>query len=359
MSRRNRFLVGASAIGAMLVVFAIHGRFAKVRAARLEHVGPPIQYFPQGSVWTQDISHAPLDPDSDATIAWLDDAGGWGRGRMQTDFGIRVLQASSATPQVVFHKRGGWREPDSDKIFTIPLPPGGGVEGQSGYRCDIDQEDCHLIVADHDNAKLYEAYRATSTGDSVTADSMAVWDLNRVYPSSGRGDQCSSADAAGFPIAPLVFNADEIARGSIDHAIRFTLPNSRIRAHVFVHPATHAGAPRAPEPAPPMGARFRLKASYDLTRLSPAAQVVARAMQKYGMFLSDGGNITLTAQSDADTEVKYSDLEFGPHSMELLKVTDFEVVDGGTPIQLTDDCVRNRFSAKQQDVDLESGSKTR
>ena len=47
-----------------------------------------------------------------------------------------------------------------------------------------------------------------------------------------------------------------------------------------------------------MGARFRLKASYDMSQLTPAAQVVARAMQKYGMFLSDGGNIALTAQSD-------------------------------------------------------------
>ena len=65
-------------------------------------------------------------------------------------------------------------------------------------------------------------------------------------------------------------------------------------------------------PLRPMGAHFRLKASYDLSQLSPAAQVVARAMQKYGMFLSDGGNIALTAQSDADTTAKYADVDFGP-----------------------------------------------
>ena len=90
-----------------------------------------------------------------------------------------------------------------------------------------------------------------------------------------------------------------------------------------------------------MGARFRLKASFDMSKLTPAAQVVARAMQKYGMFLSDGGNITLTAQSDADTKAKYSDIDFGPHDLLDLKVTDFEVLDLGTPIRLTDDCVRN------------------
>jgi serine/threonine-protein kinase len=90
-----------------------------------------------------------------------------------------------------------------------------------------------------------------------------------------------------------------------------------------------------------MGARFRLKASYDLSQLTPAAQVVARAMQKYGMFLADGGNIALTAQNDADTRAKYADIDFTPSDLADLKVTDFEIVDMGTPIQLTDDCARN------------------
>jgi serine/threonine-protein kinase len=91
-----------------------------------------------------------------------------------------------------------------------------------------------------------------------------------------------------------------------------------------------------------MGARFRLKASFDMSQLTPAAQVVARAMQKYGMFLSDGGNIALTAQSDADTKAKYADMDFGTRDLADLKVTDFEIVQMGTPIRLTDDCVRNR-----------------
>ncbi|MDR3717148.1 MAG: hypothetical protein P4L51_30415, partial [Puia sp.] len=219
---------------------------------------------------------------------------------------------------------------------------GGGIEGQSGYKCDVGQNDCHLIVVDRSQSKLYEAYQATYDNSKLTANSIAVWDLRRIYPPSGRGDQCTSADAAGFPIAPLLFNADEIASGSINHAIRFILPNPRIRAGVFVHPATHAGGPRGPESAPPYGAHFRLKASYDMSQLAPGAQVVARAMQKYGMFLADGGNIALTAQSDDDTTAKYADVDFGPHSLQALKVTDFEVVDGGKPIQLTYDCVRNR-----------------
>jgi serine/threonine-protein kinase len=313
---------------------------ARARAARLGHVVPPAPYFPPGAIWTQDISHAPLDPQSSTVIAWLANAGGWGNNnKMQIDFSIRVLQADANTPFVPVE--GLISGPDSDHPATFPLPAGGGVEGGSGYQCDTGQGDCHLLVVDRSHGKLYEAYLANYANDVLNAGFVAIWDLNRIYPPSGRGDQCSSADAAGFPIAPLLFNADEIATGSINHAIRFILPNPRIRAHFFVHPATHAGGPTGPVSAPPYGARFRLKASYDVSQLMPEAQVVARAMQKYGMFLSDGGNIALTAQDDADTKAKYADLDFDSHSLRALKVTDFEVVDMGTPIHLTDDCVPN------------------
>jgi serine/threonine-protein kinase len=340
-NKKNLLYIALLGIGTLVTGFVYHNHTVKVTAARLESVVAPAPYFPPGAIWTQDVSHAPLDPQSSAMISWLADAGGWGHNNtMQIDFNIRVLQANSSTPNLPFRKGSGWMSPDSDTVSTVPLPPEGGLEGVPGYRCSIDENDCHLIVVDRDHGKLYEAYQANYTENALTANFIAVWDLNRVYPPSGRGDQCTSADAAGFPIAPLLFTADELASGSINHAIRFILPNPRIRAHVFVHPATHAGAPRGPVSAPPMGVRFRLKASYDLSQLTPAAQVVARAMQKYGMFLSDGGNIALTAQSDADTKAKYADIDFGPRDLADLKVTDFEIVDMGTPIRLTDDCVR-------------------
>ena len=314
---------------------------AKVRAAKQEHIDPPAPYFPPGAIWTQDISHAPVDPESSSIIGWLADAGGWGNNnKMQIDFGIRVLQAGANTPFVPI-KGLDPNSRDTDHPSTFPLPKGGGIEGGSGYHCDTGQGDCHLLVVDRSQGKLYEAYQANVTDDTLNAGLVAIWDLNRVYPPSGRGDQCSSADAAGFPIAPLLFNADEIATGSINHAIRFILPNQRMRAHYFVHPATHAGSPNGPASAPPYGVRFRLKASYDVSQMMPEAQVVARAMQKYGMFLSDGGNIALTAQSDRDTKSKYADLDFDSHALRALKVTDFEVVNLGTPIHLTYNCVRN------------------
>ncbi len=334
--------IAIAGIATLATGFVYRHHILMVRAARLENIVAPATYFPPGAIWTQDISDAPIDPQSSAMIAWLADAGGWGHNnRMQVDFAFRVLQANEATPRIPFHKGSGWISADSDKVSFVPLPVGGGIEGEQDYRCPNNDDDCHLIVVDRSHGTLYEAFQANYAADALTANFIAVWDLNRVYPSTGRGDQCTSADAAGFPIAPLLFNADELATGSINHAIRFILPNPRIRAHMYVHPATHAGDPRGPVSAPPMGARFRLKASYDLSRLTPAARVVARAMQKYGMFLSDGGNIALTAQSDADTKAKYADIGFTPHDLADLKVSDFEVVYMGLPVRLTDDCVRN------------------
>jgi serine/threonine-protein kinase len=88
--------------------------------------------------------------------------------------------------------------------------------------------------------------------------------------------------------------------------------------------------------------RFRLRADYPLATLpTEGARVVARALQKYGMFLSDGGNIALTAASDTYTTHTWSEVGIDSHSMYGIQVTDFEVVELGPTIPLTYDCVRN------------------
>jgi serine/threonine-protein kinase len=133
-----------------------------------------------------------------------------------------------------------------------------------------------------------------------------------------------------------------VTSGEIKHAIRFILPNSRIRKGQYMHPATHSGAGSGTPLTDmiPYGARLRLKASFDVNTLpNPAARVIARAMQRYGMFLSDGGNIALTARSDTFTTAKWAGL-LGSRDLSALKVTDFDMVQGGPRIPLTFDCQR-------------------
>jgi serine/threonine-protein kinase len=295
--------------------------------------------FEPASPWTQDVLAAPLDPRSAAVISWLDRAGGFGLGRLQIDFSIEVLEANAQTPLLAFQPTGDFYEPDCD-LEPVPVPAGGALEGESGYACESDG-DCHLIVWHRPSHRLYEMWRADLRAATFHGGCLAVWDLARPYGPSGRGEQCTSSDAAGFPIAPLLFDADEVAAGEIRHAIRFILPNARIRNRSYVHPATHAtGAASGGIDAPPYGARLRLRAGYPVDALPTAgARVVARAMQRYGMLLADGGNVALTARSDRFTAHKWSGL-LGPRDLQAIRVSDFELVDSGAALPWSGDCVR-------------------
>jgi serine/threonine-protein kinase len=221
----------------------------------------------------------------------------------------------------------------------MPVPDNGALEGESGYAC-TNNGDCHLIVIHAPSHTLYEMWRANINGASFDGGCLATWDLTRDYGATGRGEGCTSADAGGFPMTALLFSADEVAAGEIKHAIRFILPNDRIRKGSYVHPATHSTfADSSPELSPPYGARLRLRADYPLDKLpSDGARTVARALQKYGMFLSDGGEVALTATSDAFTTAKWDQVFDNPGSeLDALKVSDFDMVDGGARVPYSED----------------------
>jgi len=297
------------------------------------------RYFPAAAPWYQDVSRAPLDAESSQVIAYLDREG-FGLGRLQIDFSIEVLEAAADSPRRSFTPTEDHYTPDCD-TDPVPLPAGGALEGEDGYACRSDG-DCHLLVVDRPRQLLFEMWRADVRGDQFRGGCLAVWRMDRVYPASGRGEQCTSADAAGYPMAPLLFDADEVAAGSIPHAIRFILPNDRIRRGAYVHPATHGTpATRGPAEAPPYGARLRLRADFPLDTLPNAgARTVARAMQTYGMLLADGGQVALTARSDRSTRSKWAGL-LEPRDLQAIRPRDFQMVDGGPRIPLTLDCVRN------------------
>jgi serine/threonine-protein kinase len=293
-------------------------------------------YFTTPMFFNRDVGASPRAANSASIISALTAAGGWGNSnKMQIDFALDVLTASSATPRRTFTPNDDFYNPDCD-LAAVPLPPGGNIEDEAGYACTSDG-DCHLLVFDTSAKVLYEMFRANLTS-TFQGGCLAVWNGTMTYSAPLRGDQCTSADAAGFPIAPLLFTADEVKAGHIDHAIRFILPNNRVRRG-FVRPATHATDTTGGSDAPSYGVHLRLRADYPIASLKPGAQVVARAMQKYGMYHADGGNIALTAQSDRHTTAKWSGL-LGPTDLAALKVTDFEVIDHGTPITLTYDCAR-------------------
>jgi len=322
--------------------------------------------FGSSAVWNQEITTATLHPDSATMISTLSGLGGFGVGRMQIDFSIHVVRADPGAPTMptVAHSSWGYYLPDCDPLGTvIPVPAGAAIEGEMGLTCDNQNNDCHLLVVQGNT--LYELYSVTENGASqLETLCLAIWYLDAGYLPSGRGDHCTSADAAGFPIAPLLFNADDIAAslaadptgdGDLGHAIRFILPNNRMANDVslggssgrlYVRPASHAGGPSGPVNSVPYGARLRMRSDFALDGYNPAARVILNTFKRYGIVLADGGNIALTAESDLYTTQTWAGLGIDSRVFDLtsgaadVTIADFEVIDTGPRIAETYDCVR-------------------
>jgi hypothetical protein len=369
MRSAGRFVVPA-------VIAALAGAFAGVAGG----ASPP--RFPPGSVWHQSIAGAALHPDSATMISTLDGLGGWGFAggvthRFHIDFSFHVQHIASGGstrfPVVEHAFYQDYYLPDCEAPGTrIPLPSGAAFEGQAGLDCDNTDNDCHLLLFEQYSGRLYEVYSGDFDGQRIDALCVAVWDTNVVYPPEGRGDHCTSADAAGFPIAPLLVNADEVAAAAplpdsdLGHAIRFILPNERMASDaslggsdgkLYVRPATHAGGPSGNAASVPYGARMRLRADFDMSGYNAAARVVLRTMQRQGIVLSDGGNIALTFESDRYTTANWAGLDIypqifwsgSPGNRTPVRVTDFAVVDTGPRIAETYDCVRSAVRPLLQD----------
>ena len=326
----------------------------------------PLPKMHPSSVFNQPISGAPAHPASQTMIEQLTALGGFGNNRLQIDFSFYVLYADASTPLVqttsIPGPGNGYYDTDCEPLGgLIALPSGGAIEGQSGYTCDNLSGDCHLLVVRGND--LIETYRANLVGGQMQTQCVANWRLDGVYASTLRGDHCTSADAAGFPIAPLLFNADELAAlvavpdSDLGHAIRFILPNARMASdaglggvlgRLYVRPGTHAGAPSGPSASVPYGSRLRLAADFPLTGYNPAAQVLLRTMKRYGIVLADGGTVALTAESDRYTTAKWADLGISARVFDQtagarkLFVSDFQVLDTGARIAETYDCVRTQ-----------------
>lgn len=321
--------------------------------------------FPTAAVWHQEISDAPVHPDSATMIAILAGLGGFGNGRMQIDFSLHVVHAPQGTPMrtTVSHP-WGYYLPDCEPVGTpMPVPEWAAIEGETGLVCDNLNGDCHLLVVQGDT--LYEAYAVTeASATEIETMCLAIWHLGVVYPPEGRGEHCTSADAAGFPMAPLLFNADEIQAsldadptggGDLGHAIRFILPNARmasdpnlggVSGRLYVRPASHAGGPSGPAGSVPYGARLRLRPDFPVDEYPPPARVILNTFARYGIVLADGGTVALTAESDLFTTTSWASLGIDSRVFDLtpgatdVAVTDFEVLGTGPRIPETYDCLR-------------------
>jgi len=228
--------------------------------------------FPADNVWNASVRSLPALPDSPQMIQAMGP-----EAPVHADFGknagyqYAVVNRDIPPANVTLtdyaeeSDRGPYRIPDS-----APLEASG---------------DAHVLVMDEAHCQVYELFGAMHTGAGQwSAAAGAIYDLrtNMLRPNGW-----TSADAAGLPILPGLVRYDEVKAGRIAHALRFTTPATR---NIYVWPARHK-ASNKPDPAlPPMGQRFRLKSSFDMSSFSPEARVILTALQEYGMLLSDNGS---------------------------------------------------------------------
>jgi hypothetical protein len=242
---------------------------------------PTCSIFPADNPWNQRVDRLPVASDSAALIASIGLGAplhpNFGSGTYNGEpIGIPYAIVSNRTKRVPV----SFTYASESDGHRYPLPPNVPIEG--GPRSSGDR---HVIVVDRDTCVDYELYAAYphNSGGRWTAGSGAIFDLrsNHLRPAGW-----TSADAAGLPILPGLARYDEVAHGSIDHALRFTAP---CIAAKYVYPARHK-ASTCSGFYPPMGLRVRLKASVDISRLPLQARIVAEALKRYGMILADNGS---------------------------------------------------------------------
>ena len=289
------------------------------------------QVFPASNWWNQDISAAPVDPQSPAIINWIS-----GRNttpsavrRLHPDFGPSpygmpyvVVAGDEARVPVTFVDYGDESDSGAPGLSGYPIPvaarsepnyiegavPGGGSSG-----------DRHLLIVDRDRWLLYETYatRWNAAASRWEAGSGAVFNL---ATNDRRPEGWTSADAAGLAVFPGLVRYDEVSgTDEIRHAFRVTTRAT----NGYVWPASHrAGSTSG---APPLGARLRMKASTDLSGFSPEMQRIFRAMKRYGLIVADNGSdMYVSGTMDA----RWNNDVLNP-AFRSLTADDFEVVNLG------------------------------
>jgi hypothetical protein len=275
---------------------------------------PACPIFPANNPWNQRVDGLPVAHNSASLIAAI------GRGApVHADFGsglyagqpigIPITVVSNRTPRRPVHFAYA---SESDR-GPYPIPAHPRIEG--GARSTGDR---HVILVNRDTCRDYELFAAYPVhgGTRWRAGSGAIFNLrsNHLRPALW-----TSADAAGLPILPGLARYDEVHRGVIDHALRFTAPCTARR---YVYPARHFATNCSGHGYPPMGLRVRLKASVNISGLPYQARIVAAALKRYGMILADNGSPWFI--SGAPNPHWNNDVL---HVLDHLHGRDFQVVD--------------------------------
>ena len=271
----------------------------------------------------RDVSLDPADPNSDQMLARLRNANGsidaqWSGSWTPSDYGwytfpFQVVSGDTAALSIP----GTWAYSSDSHSYLLPPEPvvfEGSTSTKYATSAWSDGGDHHMVVFVRDEAtgglknlwEYYQPWVTKTAAGQISAVSGASWrkfDLaHGENPVAGTG----ATDAAGMMILPLSVRYDEVARGSLNHALRFCVNNSDI-SPTYKWPARTAAGAWNPATGMPYGTRLRIKALWwsanadTVLGTSTQARIIGEAIRRYGLILADGsGGSTIQLQGVAD-----------------------------------------------------------
>ena len=277
--------------------------------------------FPADNAWNRDVRTDPVATNSSALLTEMSpgNAVHLDLGTTEEYYGIPYTVVPANQPLVpIEYGTDGADYSDESDLGPMPIPHNAAIEGGSAADPDPASGDRHVLVVQQGDCVLYELYNTVRTATGFRVSSSARWDLklNATRPAGW-----TSADAAGLPILPGLLRHDEVASGSITHALRFTVPRVR---RGYVAPASHCGQ-YSDAALPPYGTRARLQAGFSLAPYSGDALVILTALKTYGLILADQGSAWyITGTSDPAWEDALDQLRAYP-----VRGSDFELLASG------------------------------
>ena len=220
---------------------------------------------------------------------------------------ITVVRGTQAKSRVAFQYAS-----ESDK-GPYPIPKNVAIEG--GRQSDGDR---HALIVDRDSCKLYELFALYPTASGAGAQARARSSISARTSSAPPAGRLPTPP--GLPILPGLARYEDVAKGRIDHALRFTVSETRAS---YVWPARHVASDKTDPSLPPMGMRFRLKQSYPIAGFPRQARIVLQALKEYGMIVADNGSNWYVSGAPSP---KWSNDQL--HTLGRVPGSAFEVVDG-------------------------------
>ncbi len=210
------------------------------------------------------------------------------------DFGVNLVNPATPSVNEVFDYT-----PSHDGPFSSPPQPTQTRQG-GAYQTDLNNTDHHLISVNTSNCQFYEVYKNYFSPRTCLNGSAGCTARSGVsYAWSSYALPAASTQASNLLYGPTLLHLSEIKAGAIRHALSFTLSEYTLQRLAY-WPANSTNTVYNNPSAPPYGARLRLKASFDISSFSPAAQTILTALKQYGMFLSDAGGHGPAIFADSD-----------------------------------------------------------